>query len=62
MLDHLYIAPNAQGLGVGSWVMGRVLEDAAERNALLIPAHFGGVHCCRVRRRGDAFEPVFEAP
>jgi hypothetical protein len=27
---------------------------------LLVPAHFGGVHCCRVRRRGDVFEPVFE--
>jgi glyoxylase-like metal-dependent hydrolase (beta-lactamase superfamily II) len=40
----------------------RVLEDAADRDALVVPAHFGGVHCCRVRRRGDAFEPIFEAP
>ncbi len=32
----------------------RVLEDAADRNALLIPAHFGGAHCCRVRRHGGA--------
>ena len=37
----------------------RVLADAADRGALLVPAHFGGAHCCRVRRRGDAFEPVF---
>jgi glyoxylase-like metal-dependent hydrolase (beta-lactamase superfamily II) len=37
-----------------------VLADAADRGALLLPAHFGGVHCCRVRRRGESFEPVFE--
>ena len=40
----------------------RVLEDAADRNTLVVPAHFGGVHCCRVRRRGDAFAPIFELP
>ena len=28
VLDHLYVAPQAQGLGVGSWVMGRVLAEA----------------------------------
>ncbi len=39
----------------------RILEEAAERNALVVPAHFGGVHCCRVRRHGDAFVPVLEA-
>jgi glyoxylase-like metal-dependent hydrolase (beta-lactamase superfamily II) len=38
----------------------RVLEDAVERNAILLPTHWGGVHCCRVRRAGGAFEPVFE--
>jgi len=38
----------------------QVLQDAAERGALLVPAHFGGVHCCRVRSQGDAFVPVFE--
>jgi glyoxylase-like metal-dependent hydrolase (beta-lactamase superfamily II) len=38
-----------------------VLADAADREALLVPAHFGGAHCCRVRRRGGAFEPIFEA-
>ncbi len=39
----------------------RILEQAAERNALVVPAHFGGVHCCRVRPHGDAFTPVLEA-
>jgi GNAT superfamily N-acetyltransferase len=28
ILDHLYIAPQAQGQGVGSWVMAQVLEEA----------------------------------
>ncbi len=28
MLDHLYIAPQAQGQGVGSWVMAQVLAEA----------------------------------
>jgi GNAT superfamily N-acetyltransferase len=28
VLDHLYIAPQAQGRGVGSWVMAQVLADA----------------------------------
>ena len=28
VLDHLYVVPQAQGLGVGSWVMGRVLVEA----------------------------------
>jgi glyoxylase-like metal-dependent hydrolase (beta-lactamase superfamily II) len=41
----------------------RVLADAADRGALLVPAHFGGAHCCRVRRSGDGYQPVFdEAP
>lgn len=38
----------------------RVLAEAADRDALLVPAHFGGVHCCRVRRSGTGFAPVFE--
>ena len=38
----------------------RILEEAADREALLVPAHFGGVHCCRVRRSGDSFIPVLE--
>ena len=28
VLDHLYIAPPAQGQGVGSWVMAQVLAEA----------------------------------
>ena len=28
LLDHLYIAPQAQGQGVGSWVMIQVLDEA----------------------------------
>jgi GNAT superfamily N-acetyltransferase len=28
LLDHLYIHPNAQGAGVGSWVLERVLKEA----------------------------------
>ncbi|MCE3284378.1 MAG: fold metallo-hydrolase [Steroidobacteraceae bacterium] len=38
----------------------RVLELAAEREALLVPAHFGGEHCCRVRRDADTFVPIFQ--
>lgn len=28
LLDHLYIHPNAQGEGIGSWVLEQVLRDA----------------------------------
>lgn len=35
-----------------------VLEMAGDTDALLVPAHFGGTHCCRVRRRGDEFIPI----
>jgi len=28
LLDHLYIHPNAQKLGIGSWVMEQVLQEA----------------------------------
>lgn len=38
----------------------RVLAEAADREALLVPAHFGGIHCCRVRRDGDGFRPILE--
>jgi glyoxylase-like metal-dependent hydrolase (beta-lactamase superfamily II) len=38
----------------------RVLAEAADREALLVPAHFGGVHCCRVSRDGDGFRPILE--
>ena len=36
----------------------RVLEHAADREALLIPAHFGGSHMVRVLRDGNGFQPV----
>ena len=32
LLDHLYIAPQAQGQGVGSWVMAQVLDEADRRD------------------------------
>ena len=32
VLDHLYIAPQAQRLGVGSWVMAQVLDEADRRD------------------------------
>jgi glyoxylase-like metal-dependent hydrolase (beta-lactamase superfamily II) len=38
-----------------------VLAQAAELDALLVPAHFGGQHICRVRRLGDGFVPEFPA-
>ena len=31
LLDHLYIHPTAQGLGIGSWVMAQVLAEADRR-------------------------------
>ena len=36
-----------------------VLERAAALDALLVPAHFGGQHMCRVRATHDGFAPVF---
>lgn len=36
----------------------RVLDHAADREALLIPAHFGGSHMVRVLRDGNGFQPV----
>lgn len=36
-------------------VRRRVLTEAAERNALILPAHFGPPHLGRVRHDGDAF-------
>jgi glyoxylase-like metal-dependent hydrolase (beta-lactamase superfamily II) len=36
-------------------VRRRVLTEAAERNALILPAHFGAPHYGRVRHEGDAF-------
>lgn len=31
LLDHLYIHPSAQGQGIGSWVLDRVLQEADEQ-------------------------------
>ena len=38
----------------------RVLAHAAERNALIMPMHFGAPYCGYVRREGDGyrFEPA----
>lgn len=38
----------------------RVLDLAASREALLIPAHFGGSHMARVLRDGSGFRPVLD--
>lgn len=36
----------------------RVLEQAVETRALVVPAHFGGAHSCRVERRGNELVPL----
>lgn len=36
-----------------------VLDEAAQRGALLVPAHFGGVHAVRVARETGRFRPVY---
>jgi len=36
-----------------------LLEEAVETGRLMVPAHFRGRRCGRVRRAGDAFAPVF---
>lgn len=39
LLDHLYIHPSAQGLGVGSWVLTQVLKEAdAQHKAVSVTA------------------------
>ncbi|WP_418316372.1 GNAT family N-acetyltransferase [Piscinibacter sakaiensis] len=39
LLDHLYIHPNAQGQGIGSWVLEQVLRDAdAKAKAVSVTA------------------------
>lgn len=37
-----------------------VLDRAADRAALLVPAHFGGSHVVRVLRQGAGFRPVLD--
>ncbi len=38
-----------------------LLAEAAENDTLLIPAHFRGCGCARIRPRGDGWIPVFGA-
>lgn len=40
----------------------RVLDEAADSGALLVPAHFGGSHVARVLREGTGFRPMLKAP
>ena len=37
----------------------RVLEYCADSGTLLMPAHFGAPHACRIQAKGDAFVPRF---
>jgi glyoxylase-like metal-dependent hydrolase (beta-lactamase superfamily II) len=39
-----------------------VLDEANDSGRLVVPAHFRGRRCCRVRRQGTGFEPVFNHP
>ena len=39
----------------------QVLDLAASREALLVPAHFGGSHMARDLREGTGFRPVLGA-
>ena len=36
-----------------------LLEEASETGRLVVPAHFRGRRCARIRRAGSDFEPVF---
>ena len=33
LLDHLYVLPDHQGNGIGSWVLAQVISEADQRNA-----------------------------
>ncbi|MGA9868600.1 MAG: MBL fold metallo-hydrolase [Acetobacteraceae bacterium] len=40
-----------------------ILEEAAEKGRMVVPAHFRGRRCCQIRRHGGGFEPIFiDAP
>ncbi|MDH7974306.1 MBL fold metallo-hydrolase [Sphingomonas sp. AR_OL41] len=39
----------------------QVLSEAADREALLIPAHFAGAHVARVVREGTGFRPILSS-
>jgi glyoxylase-like metal-dependent hydrolase (beta-lactamase superfamily II) len=38
----------------------KILGHCADCNALMLPAHFGGTHAGRVKRKGDGFAFAFE--
>jgi glyoxylase-like metal-dependent hydrolase (beta-lactamase superfamily II) len=38
-----------------------ILAEAVEHDTLIVPAHFRGCGCARIRRAGDRFTPVFTA-
>jgi GNAT superfamily N-acetyltransferase len=40
LLDHLYVHPDAQGNGVGAWVLAQVFEEARARG---LPVHVGAL-------------------
>ncbi|MGE8657773.1 MAG: GNAT family N-acetyltransferase [Achromobacter sp.] len=56
-LDHLYVVPPAQGLGVGGQVLGRLLLDADRRG---LPVRVGALRGSDSNRfyRRHGFEPV----
>ncbi|MFY2837928.1 VOC family protein [Achromobacter xylosoxidans] len=59
-LDHLYVVPAAQGLGVGGQVLGRLLRDADLRG---LPVRVGALRGSDSNRfyRRHGFEPVAES-
>lgn len=59
-LDHLYVVPAAQGLGVGGQVLGRLLHDADLRG---LPVRVGALRGSDSNRfyRRHGFEPVAES-
>ncbi|MFY3456899.1 GNAT family N-acetyltransferase [Achromobacter xylosoxidans] len=59
-LDHLYVVPAAQGLGVGGQVLGRLLRDADLRG---LPVRVGALRGSGSNRfyRRHGFEPVAES-
>lgn len=59
-LDHLYVVPAAQGLGMGGQVLGRLLRDADLRG---LPVRVGALRGSDSNRfyRRHGFEPVAES-
>ena len=58
LLDHLYIHPNAQKLGIGSWVMGQVLQEA-DRHGKAVRVTALRLSDVIVRTGGDEFVGIF---